>query len=172
MAYKKKIANTTNHTKKQAVQNIQKKRTKIKKKSHKFILDKQGDRKPSKSSFEKKNRKKNALGHDALIQKERELMVDLFGGDGECMEKIEKHTDELEEKELPEVKVKSEVKEKDLLPLIPDDPFDIHHQHEEKQKRPAWIDEDDHNISIFLHKTRQVREEGCTPATSVSQMIR
>ena len=76
----------------------------------------------------------------------RELMVDLFGGDGESVEKMKAPTDDPREREQPEVKVKTEVKKEDLLPSIPDDPFDIHHQDEEKQKIPAWIDEDDHNI--------------------------
>ncbi|KAK8387960.1 hypothetical protein O3P69_020101 [Scylla paramamosain] len=147
MGCKKKIAKTTSHTTKRPVQNIQRRRTKIKKRSRKFILDKRGDSRPSRFSFANKTRTKNTLGHDALIQKERELMVDLFGG-GESVEQMEKHTDDQEERKQPEVKVKSEVKKQNLLPSIADDPFDIHHQDEEKQKTPAWIDEDDHNIRV------------------------
>ena len=72
-------------------------------------------------------------------------MVDLFGDDGEPLEKIVTFPDKQEEVKL-EVKVKTDMQEKDLPPSIPDDPFDIHQKSEQKQKRPAWIDEDDHNI--------------------------
>lgn len=186
MGNKKKIPKTANRTTKQAAQNskgrtkIKKmshkfildnqgdskpsKKNKIKKMSHKFILDKQGGSKPSKVSFANETRTKNALGHDPLLQKERELMVDLFGDDGESMEKMETHTDDLEEGEQPESEVKTEVEEKDVSSSVVEDPLDIHPQDEEKQKAPAWVDEDDHDIRVKdvvagMSKARGSRDE-------------
>lgn len=78
-------------------------------------------------------------------------MADLFGDDGETLERMETHSEEQEgeeEEEQFEVKVKTEVEEKGVSSFIPDDPFDIHQQAEQKQKRPAWTDEDDHNIRV------------------------
>lgn len=76
-------------------------------------------------------------------------MADLFGGDGDPLEKTEEELlGEQEVKEEPEVEVKvtAENYEKNQSSSIPDDPFDVHEQSEHKHKAPVWVDEDDHNI--------------------------
>lgn len=79
----------------------------------------------------------------------RELVADLFGDSGDPLEKTE---DEFpcgeEDGETPEDHVEVTVMkyEKEQSSLIPDDPFDIHQQDEQKCKMPVWVDEDDCNI--------------------------
>lgn len=73
----------------------------------------------------------------------------MFGGDGEPLGTAEEGLPgEPEDGEKPEeeVKVKVEQCETNLPPSIPDDPFDIHGQEEQKYKPPVWVDDDDFNI--------------------------
>lgn len=71
MGCKRKAVKTSSHTTKQTVQDIRKRKAKMKKKAKKFILDQQGDSRPSKFSNANKTRAEDTLGHDPLIQKER-----------------------------------------------------------------------------------------------------
>lgn len=88
----------------------------------------------------------------------RELVADLFGGDGEPLGTAEEELPgEPKDGEKPEKEVKVMVKsESNLSSSIPDDPFDIHGQEEQKHKAPVWVDDDDFNIrqgflSALLH---------------------
>lgn len=77
-------------------------------------------------------------------------MADLFGGDGGPLEKAKEETYPGEQEDGKnsecEAKVMEEKNERNLSSTVPDDPFDIHQQDEQKRKAPVWIDEDDYNI--------------------------
>ena len=74
MGCKRKVVETASHTTKQTVQDLRKRKAKMKKKANKFILDQQGDSKPTAFLNANKTKADNTLGHDPLIQKERYVM--------------------------------------------------------------------------------------------------
>lgn len=70
MVFKRKAVEINSHTKKMT-QDTRKRKTKIKRKLDKFILDQQGESKPTVTLSVKRIMSEDTLGHDPLIQKER-----------------------------------------------------------------------------------------------------
>lgn len=149
MVFKRKADEKNIHVKKM-IQNTRKRKAKMKIKPSKFILDQQGEGRPAMLSSGNVAKAEDTLGYDPLVQKERELVADLFGGDGEPLGMAEEGLPgEPADGEKPEeVKVKVEECESNLPSSIPDDPFDIHGQEEQKHKPPVWVDDDDFNIRV------------------------
>ncbi|KAG0727406.1 U3 small nucleolar RNA-associated protein 18 [Chionoecetes opilio] len=133
---------------KRTVEDVKKRKTKRKRKPDRFILDQQGDSRPAKVSSSSKTRPEDTLGHDPLREKERDLVADLFGDDGEPQDTAETLLAGQEEAEQVEVKAKPGQQQGEQPPTIPHDPFDVHQPDEPKQRRPAWTDEDDQAIRV------------------------
>lgn len=117
-------------------------------KSSKFILDRDGSISEHKTLSKYKVSKRSAkdvLGHDSLLEKERELATDLFGGDAELPFNI---TGEISGNDPPTAQVSTESPLEEVPQIIPDDPYDVHHQVTKPSRKPVWVDEDDENIKV------------------------